>query len=488
MKKRKNRLPLFLTLGSLLLLLIFQGVWLQSCYQQEEEDLRERADEVFLDAVRGIEDAILRDMVMDPVDFFCDDSTSISDLTVAFGLNMDSVQNFIASAEDFSKRIALQNEGPLDPSDFHIRTDRRKNKKDRTFGSLTFFMAMTDDSDYYEPFLENCEENDQTLLLLDNELQKTLPSADLPIGHKLALLHDGEARQPGFYSTTQTDILRGGSYALFFPEYQLYLLQRILPQILFSALLFSVILLSFYVIWQSLEKQRRLTDLKNDFISNVTHELKTPITTVGVAIEAMSSFNAMDNPARTKEYLEISKHELDRLTILVDKVLKMSLFEKQAPELKIEYLDLKILTQEILESMKLQFEKFTAKVDLKALGNSFQLEGDRIHLTSVIYNLIDNALKYSPGHPHIELCLKEEPNQICFEVKDKGIGIPKVYLDKIFDQFFRVPNGDQHDIKGHGLGLSYVAGVIQKHRGDIEVDSILNQGTQFTIRIPKKYA
>jgi signal transduction histidine kinase len=324
-------------------------------------------------------------------------------------------------------------------------------------------------------------------LLLQHELGKTLPSADLPEGHQLAVLHEGESKLPGFYSTSQTDILRGGSYALFFPKYKMYLIQRILPQVLFSALLFGVILLSFYLIWQSLEKQRRLTELKNDFISNITHELKTPITTVGVAIEALSNFNAIDNPSRTQEYLEISKHELDRLTILVDKVLKMSLFEKQAPELKIEYVDLRLLTQEILDTMKLQFEKFAAKVDLKALGNSFQLEGDRIHLTSVIYNLIDNALKYSPEQPKIQLVLKEENNQICFEVKDHGIGIPKVYLDKIFDQFFRVPTGDQHDIKGHGLGLSYVAGVIRKHQGNIEVASTLNEGTHFTIRIPKKH-
>ena len=241
------------------------------------------------------------------------------------------------------------------------------------------------------------------------------------------------------------------------------------------------------MIWQSLEKQRKLTELKNDFISNVTHELKTPITTVGVAIEALSSFNAMENPARSKEYLDISKHELNRLTILVDKVLKMSLFEKKEPELKIEQFDINLLINEVLGSMKLQFEKFAAKVNFQTKGNTFFLEGDRIHLTSVIYNLIDNALKYSPENPEIDLMLEEENNQIKFSVKDKGIGISSDYMGKIFDKFFRVPSGDLHDIKGHGLGLSYVAGVVNKHHGKITVDSKKNIGTQFTISLPKQY-
>ncbi len=482
----KNKLSFFLISGSLLLLLLFQGVWLKNSYSQEEENLREQADQVFIEAVRGIEDSILYLALKNPNDFYCSDSITFSGMTQAFGIIVDSIDTVIKKVV-----TTLDHQDRDSVLKLDIRTKYRSTKSRGKFGSLSFFMATTDSSDYYSPFFEECDPNGLTKDLLENELRKTMPHADLPQDYKLAVFFEDKIekqdREAGFYSNTQKDILRGSSYALFFPKHRAFLLKRILPQLCFSILLFSVILLSFYMIWQSLEKQRRLTELKNDFISNVTHELKTPITTVGVAIEALSNFDAIKNPERTKEYLNISKHELNRLTILVDKVLKMSLFEKQEPELKIESFDLQALVNEVLGSMKLQFDKFTARVNLKTNGGSFALQGDRIHLTSVIYNLIDNALKYSPDTPEIDLLLEEKNNEISLSVKDKGIGIPDVYLDKIFDKFFRVPSGDQHDIKGHGLGLSYVAGVINKHKGKITVDSKKNIGTHFTISLPKVY-
>ncbi len=485
----RHSIPSFLIFGSLVLLLLFQGVWLNSTYEQEKEQLREQADRVFMDAVREIEDSILRIAILDIDQLLCDDTTNFTDMQVAFGIQTDhvtqiknSVQPIRTNLQKYTSNINKDSILKID-----IRTSVKSYREDKAFGSLSFFIATSDSSDSFShPFLEDCDSINLTKQLLEEELASLMPGENLPENYRLAVL-DQEEKEPGLYSNTQQDILRGGNYALFFPNYRMFLLKKILPQILFSALLFSVILLSFFMIWQSLQKQKRLTALKNDFISNVTHELKTPITTVGVAIEALSSFNAMDNPARTKEYLNISKHELDRLTILVDKVLKMSLFEKKEPELKIEAFDFHVLVNEVLGSMKLQFEKFAAKVNLKIEGSSFLLEGDRIHLTSVVYNLIDNALKYSPKSPEIDLLLKEEQNSIRLFVKDKGIGIPEAYKNKIFEKFFRVPTGDQHDIKGHGLGLSYVAGVINKHRGDINVDSQKNRGTQFNIRLPKVY-
>ena len=481
-----KKLSFLLIAGSLLLLLIFQGLWLKTSYEQEKKDMMVIADQVFVDAVRGIEDSILRIAINTPHDFFCDDTTSVVDLQLAMAMDFDTMQRTFKSVKKQFSTLKIREENIDSSFEISIRTNAHSSRS-QEFGSLMFFMATVDSSDYYSPFLDDCEDEGQTRSLLENEVQKTIANADLPPEYQLIIISEDKERESGFYSTTQKDIIRGNSYALYFPYYRGFLLKKLLPQILFSILLFSVILLSFFMIWQSLEKQKRLTELKNDFISNVTHELKTPITTVGVAIEALSSFNAMDNPARTQEYLQISKQELDRLTILVDKVLKMSLFEKQAPELKIEALDFRVLMNEVLGAMKLQFEKFAAKVNLQTNGSSFLLQGDRIHLTSVIYNLVDNALKYSPENPEIELILEEEENQIRLSVKDKGIGIPEVYLNKIFDKFFRVPSGDQHDIKGHGLGLSYVAGVIEKHHGKIHVSSKKNGGTQFTISIPKAY-
>lgn len=263
-----------------------------------------------------------------------------------------------------------------------------------------------------------------------------------------------------------------------------YLLRQITQPILFSVLLLGIILLSFVLLYRSLLKQRRLAELKNEFISNITHELKTPIATVGVAIEALKNFNAMDNPQRTREYLDISGNELQRLSLLVDKVLKLSMFEKKEIELKYEGVNLYDLVQEVTSSLKLQLEKYHATVTITQEGG-MNLQGDRLHLVSVIFNLLDNALKYGKENPEILVQIKGEENNVELRFTDNGIGIPAGYRDKIFEKFFRIPHGDTHNAKGHGLGLSYTAQVIKKHQGTIRVESEEGQGTAFIITLPK---
>lgn len=263
-----------------------------------------------------------------------------------------------------------------------------------------------------------------------------------------------------------------------------YMLDKLKLPILFSLLLVGITIASFVLLYRNMTKQKRLADLKNEFISNITHELKTPIATVGVALEALKNFNAMHDPARTREYLDISQNELQRLNLLVDKVLKLSVFEKKAIELRKETFDCRQLTEEIMNSMKLQFEKYRAQVSLHTEGNQFTIEADKLHITSVVYNLLDNALKYSPDNPVIEVWLRSQPQWLELSVKDNGLGIPAEYRQKVFDKFFRVPTGDRHNIKGYGLGLSYVAEVIRHHKGTISVESESGKGSTFTVKLP----
>ncbi len=263
-----------------------------------------------------------------------------------------------------------------------------------------------------------------------------------------------------------------------------YLMKRISMPILFSVILLGITILSFVLLYRNIVRQHRLAALKNEFISNITHELKTPIATVVVAIEALKNFNAIKDPERTKEYLDISTNELHRLGLLVDKVLKLSMFEKQGIEFKFELLNLKDLVDEVLASLKLQLEKKQARVSVTQEGD-LQLQGDRAHLLSVIFNLLDNALKYSASEPVIQVGLSGNENIIVLSVKDNGIGIDPAYKDKIFEKFFRVPHGDTHNAKGHGLGLSYVAQVVRKHNGTIDCQSHTGKGATFTISLPK---
>lgn len=264
-----------------------------------------------------------------------------------------------------------------------------------------------------------------------------------------------------------------------------YLVKQIASPIIFSFFLVGVTVLSFLLLYRSLLRQRKLAELKNEFISNITHELKTPIATVGVAIEALKSFNAIQDPARTKEYLDISANELQRLSLLVDKVLKLSMFEKKEIELKYEMLNLKGVVDEVVTSMRLQLEKYHARVSVSNNGD-LNMSGDRLHLLSVVFNLLDNALKYSKGDPTIQFDLSGKENTIEMTVTDNGIGIPQEYKDKVFEKFFRVPTGDTHNAKGYGLGLSYIAHVVQKHEGTIYVESQPGIGSKFVITLPKQ--
>jgi len=263
-----------------------------------------------------------------------------------------------------------------------------------------------------------------------------------------------------------------------------YLFKRISPSIIFSLLLLGITILAFVMLYRNLVRQRRLGEIKNEFISNISHELKTPVATVGVAIEALKSFNAIQDPQRTKEYLDISTNELQRLSLLIDKVLKLSLFEKKEIELSYEDINLKEIVEEVLLSLKLQFEKHQAVVTLDSTGD-LHLKGDRLHLQSVVFNLLDNALKYGKEKPVIHIELIEKENEIVFTIQDNGIGIAPEYREKVFEKFFRVPHGNTHNAKGYGLGLSYVAQVIQKHKGSITVQSHLGSETTFIIHLPK---
>ena len=255
--------------------------------------------------------------------------------------------------------------------------------------------------------------------------------------------------------------------------------------ILFSIVLLGITILCFVLLYRTLLRQQRLAALKNEFISNITHELKTPIATVGVAIEALKNFNAMQDPERTKEYLDISSNELHRLSLLVDKVLKLSMFENKEIEMKFETVNLKEVVNEVAASLRLQLEKHLAKLTVVDEGDT-NLQGDKMHLLSVVFNLLDNALKYGKNEPLIGISIKQENETVVLIIADNGIGMAPEYKDKIFDKFFRIPHGDTHNAKGYGLGLSYVAQVIQKHKGTISVESQPGIGTKFTITLPKQ--
>lgn len=273
-------------------------------------------------------------------------------------------------------------------------------------------------------------------------------------------------------------------YQVEFANNTWYLLQRMAQPILISCLLLGITGLSFLLLYRNLKQQQKLAQLKNDFISNMTHELKTPIATVSVAIEALRDFDALSDPQATQEYLDISANEMQRLALLVDKVLKLPMFENREIALNKEQFDIRGLARSVMLSMKLQFEKQAAVTALKTTGTNFIIMADKLHMTSVLYNLLDNALKYSREKPDILVHIVDHKQYLEIRVTDNGIGIAKEYEKRIFEKFFRVPSGNRHNTKGYGLGLSYVSHIVQRHLGYITVESELHKGSTFSVKIP----
>jgi two-component system phosphate regulon sensor histidine kinase PhoR len=319
---------------------------------------------------------------------------------------------------------------------------------------------------------------------IDSAYAKALQEEKLNIPFSIVQADSGAISDEPEFNKVTVGLTNPVTYQLKLGNTFPYLMKQITQPILFSILLLGITILSFVLLYKNLLKQQRLAELKNEFISNITHELKTPIATVGVAIEALKSFNAIHNPERTKEYLDISSNELQRLSLLVDKVLKLSMFEKKEIELRYEPLNLKDIADEVAASMRLQLEKYQATLSITQEGNPV-MQGDKLHLQSVVFNLLDNALKYSRENPAIQIHLQEETGALKMIVTDNGIGIAPEYKAKVFDKFFRIPHGDTHNAKGYGLGLSYVAHVVQKHKGSITVESQPGNGTKFTITLPK---
>ncbi|HMR92511.1 MAG TPA: HAMP domain-containing sensor histidine kinase [Chitinophagaceae bacterium] len=318
--------------------------------------------------------------------------------------------------------------------------------------------------------------------LLEASFARVLKSKNTEVPFTLVKAKDAPPGnfRPGF-SLART----GSGYSVKLGNTFPYLIKQISLPVLFSVFLVGITVFSFLLLYRSLRRQRHLAVMKNDLISNITHELKTPIATVGVAIEALKNFNAIQDPARTREYLDISQNELHRLELLVDKGLKLSMFENKDIELNYQQCDLGEMVKDVIASLRLQAEKQQARISLDVSGDAV-LQGDKLHLMSVVFNLLDNALKYSRDNASIQVMIEEKDKQVELRVKDNGIGIPGQYKDKVFEKFFRVPAGNTHNAKGHGLGLSYVAKVIQQHGGSITLDSYEGLGSTFTIILPKQ--
>jgi len=271
---------------------------------------------------------------------------------------------------------------------------------------------------------------------------------------------------------------------LYFPKQNTFLLKEagmlVIPTFVLTAMLICIFVYTIMIIL----KQKKLSDIKNDFINNMTHELKTPISTISLASQMLRD-NTVTNTPKTIEHISgIIFQESKRLTTQVEKVLQMAVFNEGKLKLKFKDIDLNTLIASVVLNFELRVKSKNGELisDLKA--DPAIIKGDEVHITNVLFNLLDNAVKYSKEEPKIIISSELKDNFLMVSVKDNGIGIQKEYIDQIFERFYRVPTGNVHDVKGFGLGLSYVKIIVETHRGKIKVESTPNKGTKFMIYFP----
>jgi two-component system, OmpR family, phosphate regulon sensor histidine kinase PhoR len=254
----------------------------------------------------------------------------------------------------------------------------------------------------------------------------------------------------------------------------------LLLSLLFVGVIMGCFIYTILVIYQ----QKKLSEMKNDFINNMTHEFKTPIATISLASDSITNAMVINNPDKIKRFADIIKQENKRMNGQVEKVLQMALIDRDTINLNFSSIDLHEVINQALGNINLQVEKKDGSVSSDFKADRPVIEGDSNHISNVINNLLDNANKYSPEKPDISVSTRNVSNGVEITITDKGIGMTKEAKKKIFEKFYRVHTGNLHDVKGFGLGLAYVKAMVTAHKGSIDVKSDLGKGSSFIIFLP----
>ena len=270
------------------------------------------------------------------------------------------------------------------------------------------------------------------------------------------------------------------------PEMSNYIFSSVrfmVPSIIFTIVLLITFLFTLVVVF----RQKRYSEIKNDFINNMTHELKTPIASISLAAQMMNDDSVPKTEQMTKHLGTVIGDESKRLRFLVEKVLQMSMFDKKSVVFKRKELDLNEMVEQIAQTFSLRVEHTGGKIYTEIEAVDSGLYVDEVHFQNAITNLMDNAVKYRKPDEPLDIYLRtwnDEHNHLCLSIRDTGMGIKKENVKKIFDKFYRVHTGNKHDVKGFGLGLAYVKKVVDLHQGSIKVESEVGKGTKFTIILP----
>lgn len=272
--------------------------------------------------------------------------------------------------------------------------------------------------------------------------------------------------------------------AVIFPQRERFVLSSIIEIASLSTVFMLIIIAVFIITLNQLITQRRISEIKTDFINNMTHEFKTPIATMNLVLDTLKSPMAINNPDKVMHYVKILKQENKRMLAQVENILQISRLEKGSLQLEREPLDVHDLITSAISHVQVMINERGGVIHTHFLASNSDISANESHLTNIFVNVIENAIKYSPEAPEIDIYTENIKNRILIRIKDKGQGMSKQAAKYIFDKFYREHTGDLHNVKGHGLGLAYVKSIVEYHQGTIYVESDKGKGSTFFIKLP----
>jgi two-component system phosphate regulon sensor histidine kinase PhoR len=341
---------------------------------------------------------------------------------------------------------------------------------------------------------------------LDSVIRNELMGDDLPQKYKFAVASDSNkvftfSTAPQTYDSKLTLSESGKTVLfpsniidenihlyLFFPDKKSFVLQEMQNSLIVSLVLVVFIIISLIIMFRTIMEQKRLSEMKSDFISNMTHEFKTPISTISLACQAMSDTDMVDEQsnAAVSPYVRMINQENKRLETLVESILQSAVIEKGDIKYKDEALNLVQLVENEVEKARFRIKSNEGKIEFNDVFESIEFQADRLHVTNIISNLLDNAIKYSKENPVIKVSIESDNKHVYLSVTDNGIGIKKEHIPRLFDKLYRVPTGNIHNVKGFGLGLSYVKAICDHYKWEIKVKSNYGEGSTFTVLFKNK--
>ncbi len=287
------------------------------------------------------------------------------------------------------------------------------------------------------------------------------------------------------------DLFSGGNFLyLFFPDQKGYIVRQLWVTFASGLVLMLIVVGCFYVAMRTIIEQKKISDIKNDFINNMTHEFKTPVSTISLATQMLQDGDVSANPSMRSRYLGIIQDENRRLGQQVEKVLQAALLDRGEVKIKRSDVNLHDIIERVALNISPQIEARQGTLDIELHADHPDLKADEVHLTNLVFNLLDNANKYSPEHPAITIHTEDATGEdgqpgLRLRISDQGRGMNREQVARIFEKFYRVPTGNLHDVKGFGLGLSYVKTMVEAHGGQVSVESQPGKGSAFEVFLPK---